>query len=141
MTPPRAGGSIENMNDTLRAADRDRDEVVELLREHYAQGRLTMEEFGERSTAAISARTIGDLRALTADLPVAPEPREAAWSAARMRWIALAGVAVVATVVLAGVAVAGHFEFALPVWMIVLVAVRRAHGGRRIPRVRPADRR
>jgi hypothetical protein len=77
------------MNDTLRAADRDYDEVVDLLREHYAQGRLTMEEFDERSTAATSAKTLGDLRVLTADLPAAPEPREAAWSAARIdgsRW-------------------------------------------------------
>ncbi|GAA4487092.1 hypothetical protein GCM10023191_014460 [Actinoallomurus oryzae] len=126
------------MNDTLRAADRDRDEVVDLLREHYAQGRLTMEEFDERSTAATSAKTIGDLRVLTADLPVAPEPREAAWSAARMRWIALAGTAAVATVILIGVAVAGHFDFAFPVWLIVLVAVKRAHGGRRIPRAHRA---
>ncbi|GLY74508.1 hypothetical protein Airi01_027750 [Actinoallomurus iriomotensis] len=127
---------MEGMNDALRAADRDRDEVLDLLREHYAQGRLTMEEFDERSTAATSARTLGDLRALTADLPVAAAPGEAAWSAARMRWIGLAGVAALATVVLAGVAVAGHFKFAFPVWLIVLVAVRRAHGGRRIPRTR-----
>lgn len=126
------------MNDTLRAADRDRDEVVDLLREHYAQGRLTMEEFEERSTAATSAKTLGDLRMLTADLPAATEPREAAWSPARMRWIALAGVAALATVVLAGVAVAGHFKFAFPVWLIVLVAVKRAHGGRRMPQARRA---
>lgn len=126
------------MNDTLRAADRDRDEVVDLLREHYAQGRLTMEEFEERSTAATSAKTLGDLRMLTADLPAAPGPREAAWSPARMRWIALAGVAALATVVLAGVAVAGHFKFAFPVWLIVLVAVKRAHGGRRMPQARRA---
>ncbi|MFB9838191.1 DUF1707 SHOCT-like domain-containing protein [Actinoallomurus acaciae] len=128
------------MNDTLRAADRDRDEVVDLLREHYAQGRLTMEEFEERSTAATSAKTLGDLRVLTADLPAAPEPREAAWSPARMRWIALAGVAALATVVLVGVAVAGYVKFAFPVWLIVLVAVKRAHGGRRMPQARRARR-
>jgi hypothetical protein len=39
-------------------------------------------------------------------------------------------------VILTVVAVASHFDFAFPVWLIVLVAVKRAHGGRRIPRVR-----
>jgi hypothetical protein len=120
------------MDQKLRAADRDRDEVAEILREQYAQGRLTLEEFGERSTAAASAKTMGDLRALTADLPApAPaEPENTAWSPARMRWIAVAGV-VATAVVLGVVTYAGHSVLAWPSWLVVLVAIRFLHGRRR----------
>jgi hypothetical protein len=124
------------MNTTLRAADRDRDEVVGSLREHYAQGRLTFEEFEERSAAAATARTMGELQALTVDLPpaAATETPEAVWSSSRMRLIAVVGVA--ATVVLlVGAAVAGHFMLAWPTWLVVLVAVKLAHGRRRMTHV------
>ena len=108
---------------------------MDLLREHYAQGRLTMEEFDERTSAATSAKTLGDLRALTVDLPASgpPAPREAAWSRARTWWIAVAGV-VAAVAVLAGAAFAGRLIFAFPTWLIILIVVRHLHGGRRIPR-------
>ncbi|MDN3359892.1 DUF1707 domain-containing protein [Actinomadura sp. DC4] len=124
------------MDDALRAADRDRDDVAAILREQYAQGRLTMEEYDERSTAAASAKTMGDLRVLTADLPATPEPSGApAWSRGRMRWIAVAGV--LATVaLLVGAAFAGHFLLAFPTWLVVLIIVRHAHGGRRFPQAR-----
>ena len=39
------------------------------LREHYADGRLTSEELDERVTAALSAKTFGDLRRIMVDLP------------------------------------------------------------------------
>lgn len=121
------------MDDTLRAADRDRDQVTETLREHYAQGRLTREEFDERSTVAATAKTMGDLRGLTADLPALAEPREAAaWSPARMRWIAVAGIAATA-IVLGAATYAGHFRQALPSWLVILIVVRVLHGRRRYP--------
>jgi type VI protein secretion system component VasF len=124
------------MDQTLRAADRDRDEVAGILREHYAQGRLTMEEFDERSTAAVSAKTMGELRALTADLPAAAEAGDdAAWSSARMRWIAVAGVAATAAV-LGVVAFLGHSVLAWPSWLVVLIAVRVLRGRRGTPRRR-----
>jgi hypothetical protein len=53
----------------LRASDADRDKTAALLREHHAVGRLTPEEFDERLDQALSAKTIGDLDALLADLP------------------------------------------------------------------------
>lgn len=55
----------------MRASDQDRENAVELLREAYAAGRLTREELDERSDAAYSARTWGELADLTFDLPVA----------------------------------------------------------------------
>lgn len=53
----------------IRASDRDRDAVVTTLRDAYAAGRLTLEEFDERTTAAYAGRTWGELRELTRDLP------------------------------------------------------------------------
>ena len=56
----------------MRASDTDRDAVVAVLRDAYAEGRLTLEEFGERTSAAYAGKTWGDLRELTADLPEQP---------------------------------------------------------------------
>ena len=42
---------------------------MDLLGEHYAVGRLTKDEFDERSDAVWSAKTRGDLAPLFADLP------------------------------------------------------------------------
>jgi hypothetical protein len=53
----------------IRASDADREHVVEILREAYSAGRLTLEEFDERTTSAFAAKTWGGLRALTGDLP------------------------------------------------------------------------
>ena len=52
----------------LRASDRDRDVVLGVLGEAYADGRLTKEEYDERSDRAAAARTLGDLPALIRDL-------------------------------------------------------------------------
>ncbi|MFG3258693.1 DUF1707 domain-containing protein [Streptomyces sp. NPDC048172] len=53
----------------LRASHADRDRVVEALRIAAGEGRLTTEELEERVEAALSARTVGELAPLTADLP------------------------------------------------------------------------
>ncbi|MEV5710052.1 DUF1707 domain-containing protein [Actinoallomurus sp. NPDC052274] len=52
----------------LRASDADRERVVALLRDAHGDGRLTVEEHAERVEGAYSARTLGELTALTADL-------------------------------------------------------------------------
>ena len=56
--------------DNLKASDADRERIVEQLRRHAAEGRLTMDEFEERMAAAYEARTYGALAELTRDLPV-----------------------------------------------------------------------
>ena len=53
----------------IRASDADREHVVEILREAYSAGRLTLDEFDERTTVAFTAKTWGGLRELTRDLP------------------------------------------------------------------------
>ena len=65
-----------NINDRMRISDSDRDRVAAQLRDYYAEGRLTSEELDERVTAALSAKTAGDLRRIMADLP-SPSPTQA----------------------------------------------------------------
>jgi hypothetical protein len=57
---------------TIRASDVDREVVVATLRDAYTAGRLTLEEFDERTSAAYSSKTWGELRKLTEDLPSQP---------------------------------------------------------------------
>ena len=52
----------------LRASDRDREVVHRVLSEGYAEGRLTKDEHDERCTRAGSAKTLGELPAIIADL-------------------------------------------------------------------------
>ena len=53
----------------LRASDADRERTAQLLREHHAVGRLTPEEFNARLDKVFTARTLGELDALLADMP------------------------------------------------------------------------
>jgi hypothetical protein len=69
----------------IRASDQERESVVDVLRDAYTDGRLTLDEFSERTSAAYAARTRPELRELTGDLPVQPafgadlpQPRPAA---------------------------------------------------------------
>jgi len=57
------------MDDRIRASDADRERVTSRLRDHYAEGRLTSEELDERTSAALQAKTFGDLRRVMVDLP------------------------------------------------------------------------
>jgi Domain of unknown function (DUF1707)/Cell wall-active antibiotics response 4TMS YvqF len=54
----------------LRASDADRDRVLVLLAEAMSDGRLTADEHADRVQRAFSARTLGELAELTADLAV-----------------------------------------------------------------------
>jgi Domain of unknown function (DUF1707) len=58
----------------LRIADADREAAAAFLREHYAQGRLTLGEFNQRLDAVFAATTQSQLSALTRDLPPAAAP-------------------------------------------------------------------
>ncbi|GII54518.1 hypothetical protein Pth03_29070 [Planotetraspora thailandica] len=55
--------------DEIRIGDKERDEVTQALHDAFAQGRITRDELDERLDATLSARTAGDLRRITADLP------------------------------------------------------------------------
>jgi Domain of unknown function (DUF1707) len=57
--------------DLVRASDDDRERAIRSLREHLAAGRLTLEEFTERISAALAATTTADLDAPLHELPLA----------------------------------------------------------------------
>jgi hypothetical protein len=69
---PRGSGDEQLPVRELRASYEDRDRVVELLRMAAGDGRLSADELDQRLEVALSARTYGELAALTRDLPAAP---------------------------------------------------------------------
>jgi Domain of unknown function (DUF1707) len=56
----------------IRASDQERESVVDVLRDAFTDGRLTFDEFEERTAAAYAAKTWTELRQLTSDLPAQP---------------------------------------------------------------------
>jgi uncharacterized membrane protein len=57
------------MNEQLRIGDAERERAAADLGEHFAQGRLTVDEHAERVERVWSARTHADLEPLFKDLP------------------------------------------------------------------------
>jgi Domain of unknown function (DUF1707) len=57
----------------LRASHGDREQVVDVLKAAFVQGRLTQDELEARVGQALAARTYADLAALTSDLPAEPD--------------------------------------------------------------------
>jgi hypothetical protein len=110
----------------MRASDADREKVAQLLRDSASDGRLDMDELDERLDKVYAARTFGELRALTRDLPVAaPAPSApvvqngapAHWHyRARTRKFATIAVLLIAIWALTG---AGYFW---PVWPLLWFA-------------------
>ena len=56
----------------LRAADADREHVIDLLKAAFVQGRLAKDELDARAGQALAARTYAELAALTDDIPAGP---------------------------------------------------------------------
>ncbi len=57
----------------MRISDAERDQVMEVLREAAAQGRITLDELDERLNAVYAAKTYADLEPVTDDLPTGAE--------------------------------------------------------------------
>ena len=53
----------------MLASAADRDRMIEVLKTAFGEGRLTKDEFDERCTQVMDARTYGDLAPIVADLP------------------------------------------------------------------------
>ena len=85
----------------MRASQEERDRVVELLRTHAGEGRLDLDELEERVEAALSARTRGELDALTKDLPVSRSHRRRS----AVRVVALGSAAAAFLPLIAGIAI------------------------------------
>lgn len=56
-------------DDQLRIGTAEREAAVKILGDHMAEGRLALEEYEERTAAALEAVTRADLRPLFKDLP------------------------------------------------------------------------
>ena len=120
----------------IRVSDADRDQAIAELSEHFQAGRLTQEEFEERSGRALQARTGDDLAALFTDLPgrdTVPVPRPADRCSAltapgdlnRMSHLPMARLiilGVLAVIIVGNVlgGIAGHVGFG---WLIPVVVL------------------
>jgi hypothetical protein len=125
---------------TMRASDRDRQQVVDRLRSALEDGRLTMDEYVARMEAAYQATTYADLAPLCADLPastpVMAGPQAAAGAAAPpavfsragflaglptalrvlwIKWLPVVSVNVVVWALVSGTG--GHLAYPWPVWV------------------------
>jgi Domain of unknown function (DUF1707) len=106
---------------SLRASDADREQFVEALRQHHAEGRLTLEELTERTERAYAARTLGDLDALGGDLPP-------------LLWYGMLTLVVLVVWVMSG---AGYFW---PIWPILGFAMLLGWQAFNVLGPRPEDR-
>ena len=109
----------------MRISDADRERVCARLREAFAEGRVTTEEFHERTAAALAAKTEADLAPLTSDLPV-PVPPAPVGLSSRQRelrriWTAWASMAVLLNAVwILTVITSDSFPGYWPVWPLGL---------------------
>jgi hypothetical protein len=58
----------------VRIGDADREAIAAQLREHYADGRLTLDELNERLDQTFAAKTKADLNIVMRDLPHVAQP-------------------------------------------------------------------
>jgi hypothetical protein len=65
---PMAAGATARGH--LRACDADREQVIDTLKDAFAQGRLTRDELGVLTIRVLTSRTYAELAAVTADIPV-----------------------------------------------------------------------
>ena len=63
----------------VRVGDADREATAAQLREHYADGRLTLEELNERLDQTFAAKTKADLNTVMRDLPQTVPPGSGAY--------------------------------------------------------------
>jgi uncharacterized RDD family membrane protein YckC len=98
----------------VRASDADREQVVVELTEHHVEGRLSSDEFSERTRLAYGARTSGELTELLSDLPDKSSSSVVAWHG--LRSLRLAGP-------LPGLGYAGFWPRAGALWADLILLV------------------
>ncbi|KUP96781.1 DUF1707 SHOCT-like domain-containing protein [Thermobifida cellulosilytica] len=132
----------------LRASDADRDATAERLALALSEGRLDLTEYDERLSAAMNAKTMGELARLTQDLPPVPgaadapvdlaevgaaHPPARPWRDRLEPWRGFAGIAVVLIGIWTVTSVAaGELLPFWPVWplgfMLVVTAANAVSG-------------
>ena len=134
----------------LRISDAERDRAVSDLSEHFQAGRITLDEFEERSDQALHAKTYADLSVLFHDLPrirrqvlPAADRRPAPRAPGRVSpLVAVLVSAVVAIEVSMTTVTAPHHRFVVVVpiilWLLVVCRLLRVHRSDRLELVWPA---
>ena len=113
----------------IRVSDAERDQAVAELSEHFQAGRLTADEFEDRTGRTLQARTAADLASLFTDLPRQhpAAPAASAPGGAGPHLLArplVAPIAIVAIVVLAAI-ISGHPGLIALVPVVALIIARR----------------
>ncbi len=125
----------------LRVSDEQRERAAQELRDHFAAGRISEEELGDRVQAAYSARTEAELRQLLADLPRLPaSPHQVkAELAARRSHLqrrliqeAGGGLALFAVCVVIWAASGTHRGMFWPIWVALVVLIPLLRNGWRL---------
>jgi hypothetical protein len=116
----------------LRIGDAERDAAVTALGEHYAAGRLTRQEYDERSDLALRARTDSDVRHLFVDLPRLKDrrgPVAASGAPAKrsLMWRPVPAAPMLAVFVLVMAVTTEAWWLLFVVWWLFFCAGRRRH--------------
>ena len=90
----------------LRASHADREQVIDVLKVAFVQGRLTKDELDTRIGQAFTSKTYADLAAVTADLP--PRPAAAPRPAQNVKVEAAASLTIFAIAVPVALLQAGY---------------------------------
>jgi hypothetical protein len=67
--PCEREGAKDDRNAGPRASDADRERFAVELHDHFAEGRLSLEEFQRRLDAVFGAQSLVELYGVTSDLP------------------------------------------------------------------------
>jgi hypothetical protein len=118
----------------LRASDADRERLVDELEQHAIAGRLTTDEFEQRTGQAYEARTVGELDALRRDLPATTggqavtrrQRRSDLTKRSLQETGGSAGLFVVCTVIWLASGASGQFW---PVWVLLIVVLSLVRNG------------
>ncbi len=70
--PGDHGAAAADGHGRLRASHADRKQVIEVLKDAFAQGRLSRHELDSRAGRALASRTYAELAAVIADIPAGP---------------------------------------------------------------------
>jgi hypothetical protein len=124
----------------LRASHADRNQVIDVLKAAFIEGRLTKGELDARLGQTLAARTYAELGALTADIPPGtklarpprpdrvPAPQSTHWAAHRAvrSGVATIGAAVVAVFITAAALGQPSVGVILAVFIVMLAAIASA---------------
>lgn len=119
---------------TVRVGTAEREQAASALGEHFAAGRLELDEYDDRVRRAYSAKTVGDLSVLFTDLPrpaPAPAPPAESRRPRSLLPVALVAALVIAVVVALTTHIVPFFIFPAILFVLIRGHQRLGFGGGR----------